>query len=159
MAAMTISYSLTRIEIVRTFLYAIPRSPRILTVVLIVSAWPGFVWVSSKGAFSHGLNMADGFTALAWMAGAFLLLLLWLFVRAKVKVRTLTISERGIYTEIGRIKAESPWAKVKEIKDVGDYILVVNRTGNAFFIPNRAFTDKNQRTDFLQKMNQWCPRP
>lgn len=153
---MTISYSLTRFEIVRTYLYAVPRSPRILIVVLIVSAWPGFVWLSSKGAFSHSLSIGDALAASCWMVGAFFLLLLWIFIRAKTKVRTLSISEGGIYTEIGRIKADYPWTKVKEIKDVGSYILVVNRIGNAFFIPNRAFTDENQRTGFLKLMNQWC---
>ena len=153
---MTISYSLTRFEIVRTYLYVIPRSPRILTVVLIISVWPGFVRLSSKEAFSHTLGIGDAFAAFVWMVGTFFLLLLWVFLRAKTKVRTLSISEQGVYTEIGRIKAEYPWTKVKEIKDVGSYILVVNRSGNAFFIPNRAFTDTNQRAEFLQKVNQWC---
>ena len=146
---MTINYSLTRFEIVRTYLHVIPLSPRILTVVLIVSAWPGFVWLSSKGAFSHGPTISDVLAALVWMVGAFLLLLLWVFLRAKTKERTLRISEQGVYTEIGRIKADYPWTKVKEIKDVGPYILVVNRSGNAFFIPNRAFTDSNQRAELL----------
>lgn len=155
---MTISYSLTRLEIVRTYLYAIPRSPRILTVVLIVSAWPGLEWLYIKGAFSHGLRIVDAIAASFWMLGAFFLLLLWIFIRAKTKVRTLSISERGIYTEIGRIKAEYPWTRVKEIKDIVSYILVVNRSGNAFFIPNRAFTDGDQRAAFLQAMNQWCAK-
>jgi YcxB-like protein len=155
---MTISYSLTRLEILRTYLFVLPRSPRILTVVLIVSVWPGFVWLSSKGAFSHGLSIEDVVTALVWMVGAFSLLLFWIFLRAKTKVRTLSISERGIYTEIGRIKADCPWSKVKEIKDVGEYVIVVNRTGNAFFIPNRAFTDTEPRAEFIDKINQWCAK-
>ena len=155
---MTISYSLTRSEIVRTYLFVMPRSPRILTVVLILSAWPGFVRISTKWGLSHHLSAEDFLAAFVWMVVVFLLLLLWVFVRAKTKVRTLSISDRGIYTEIGKIKADYPWSKVKEIKDVKSYILVVNRSGNAFFIPNRAFTDPNQRADFLQKMNQWSLR-
>jgi hypothetical protein len=92
------------------------------------------------------------------MVGTFFLLLLWVFLRAKTKVRTLSISDQGIYTEIGRIKADYRWNKVKQVKDVGEYILVVNRTGNAFFIPNRAFTAMEQRAEFLEKIKQWCFR-
>ena len=153
---MTISYSLTRFEILRTYLFVLPRSPRILTVVLIVSAWPGFVWLSSKGAFSRTLTIGDFLAALVWMVGTFFLLLLWIYLRAKTKVRTLTVSEAGIYTEIGRIKGDYPWTKVKEIEDVGEYILVVNRNGNAFFIPDRAFVDKERRIAFLEEVNHWC---
>ncbi len=158
MAAMTITYSHTRFEIVRTYLFVLPRSPRILTVVLIVCAWPGFVRLSTKWGLSHHLGAEDFLAALVWMVVVFLLLLIWVFLRAKIKVRSLSISGQGVYTEIGRIKADYPWSKVKEIKDVGSYILVVNRSGNAFFIPNRAFTDPNQRADFLQKLNQWSLR-
>jgi hypothetical protein len=153
MAALTITYSLTRFEIVRTYLFVIPRSPRILTVVLIISAWPGFVRLSTKWALSHGLSFGDFIAAFVWMVGVFVLLLLWVFLRAKTKVRTLSITERGIYTEIGRIKADYPWSKVKEIRDVGNYILVVNRSGNAFFIPNRSFDGIQQRSRFLTQMN------
>lgn len=155
MATMTISYSLTRFEIVRTYLYVIPRSPRIITVVLIISAWPGFVRLSTKWTLSHHLNAGDFLAALVWVVVAFFLLLIWVFLRAKTKVRTLTISEQGIYTEIGRIKADYPWSKIKGIKDVGDYILIVNRSGNAFFIPNRAFDGIEQRSRFLTQMNYW----
>jgi hypothetical protein len=93
---------------------------------------------------------------LTFSALAFLLLLIWVFLRAKTKVRTLSISEQGIQTEIGRIKADYPWTKVKQIKDVGQYLLVVNRAGNAFFIPNRAFTTAQARTEFLELANEWC---
>lgn len=155
---MTITYSLTRFEIVRTYLFVMPRSPRILTVVLIISAWPGFVRLSTKWALSHHLSIEDFLAALVWMIVVFVLLLLWVFFRAKTNVRSLSISEQGIYTEIGRIKADYPWSKVKEVKDVGDYILVVNRTGNAFFVPNRAFSNAEQRIEFLEKLNRWCPR-
>ena len=88
-------------------------------------------------------------------AVTFLLLLIWVFLRAKTKERTLSISEQGIQTEIGRIKADYPWTKVKQIKDVGQYLLVVNRAGNAFFIPNRAFTTAQARTEFLELANEW----
>ena len=152
---MTINYSLTRFEIVRTFVAVLPRSPIIFTVVFIASAWPGFVLLFSKHEFSNGLVIWDFFAALIYAAVTFLLLLIWVFLRAKTKERTLTISEQGVHTEIGKIKADYPWTKVKQIKDVQQYLLVVNRAGNAFFIPNRAFTSAQARTEFLELANEW----
>jgi len=155
---MTVHYSLTRFEILRTYFFILPRSPRVLTVVLIISAWPAFTYLSSKGAFSRTLTLTDFLFAFLWMIGGFFLLLFWVFIRAKTKERMLSISDKGIYTEIGRIKADYPWRKVKEIKDVGRYVVIVNRSGNAFFIPSRAFADEEQRIEFLAKLNEWCPR-
>jgi hypothetical protein len=152
---MTINYSLTRFEIVRTFVAVLPQSPRIFTIVFISSAWPGFVMLLSKHEFSNGLTVWDFLGALIFGSVAFLLLLTWVFLRAKTRERTLTISEHGVHTEIGRIKADYPWSKVKQIKDVGQYLLVVNRTGNAFFIPDRAFPSAKARTEFLELANEW----
>ena len=152
---MTINYSLTRFEIVRTFVAVLPKSPGIFTAVSIASAWPGLVLLFSKYEFSNGLSVWDFLAALIFTAVTFLLLLIWVFLRAKTKERTLSISEQGIHTEIGRIKADYPWTKVKQIKDVGQYLLIVNRAGNAFFIPNRAFTSAKARTEFLELANEW----
>jgi hypothetical protein len=152
---MTIHYSLTRFEIVRTFVAVLPQSPGIFIVVFIASAWPGFVFLFSKHKFSNGLSVWDFLAAFVYTSVTFLLLLIWVFLRAKTKERTLTISEHGVHSEIGRIKADYPWTKVKQIKDVGQYLLVVNRIGNAFFIPNRAFTSAQARTEFLELANEW----
>ena len=119
------------------------------------SAWPGFILLFSENEFADGLHVRDLLAALIYTAVTFLLLLLWVFLRAKTKERTLSISEQGIHTDIGRIKADYPWTKVKQIKDVGQYLLVVNRAGNAFFIPNRAFTTAQARTEFLELANEW----
>ena len=86
----------------------------------------------------------------------FFLLLAWVFFRAKTSERILTISDQGIYTEIGQIRANYPCPKVKEVKDVQKYVLLVNRSGNAFFIPNRAFEDPEQRSQFLHESSRWC---
>jgi len=42
---MTISYSLTRIEVIQTFLYVLTRSVRILFPVMATSATPGLIWI------------------------------------------------------------------------------------------------------------------
>lgn len=107
-------------------------------------------------AFSRGLTLHEVFVAFAWSIGAFCFLLFWVFLRAKTKQRTLSITDQGIHTEIGTIKADSPWSTVKEVKDLGHYMLVVNRTGNAFFIPLRAFNDSEHRNLFFAEMIRYC---
>jgi len=61
----------------------------------------------------------------------------------------------GIYTEIGGMKGSYPWQRLKEIKDIGQYLLVVTNVGNAFFIPRRAFTDANQRALFIEEIDHY----
>jgi hypothetical protein len=41
---------------------------------------------------------------------------LWLFIRAKTALRTLTVAG-GISTQIGRLKGDVPWDKVKAVTD------------------------------------------
>jgi hypothetical protein len=153
---MTVRYSLTRLEVVRTYLFAISSSPRISLVVLIICGWPGLVHLATKLSIAHSLVASDVFIVLLWAVCMFFLLLGWVFFRAKTNERILTISDQGIYTEIGKIRADYPWRKVKEIRDVQKYILLVNRSGNAFFIPNRAFENTLQRSQFLSDAIRWC---
>lgn len=98
--------------------------------------------------------MGDVISAVEWTAGAFGLLILWIFVRAKTGERTLTISSWGILTSIGRVRGEVPWAKVKAVRDTGNHILVVGTSGNAFFIPTRAFDGASHRDQFLTEISR-----
>jgi hypothetical protein len=122
---MTICYRLTRAEVLRVFFFSLAKSPRILTIVVIVSAGPGFIWLYSRRAFSNGLQIGDIRSAVGGMASALCLLTLWIFLRAKTGERTLTISSLGILTSISRLRGEVPWARVKEVRDTGNYLLVV----------------------------------
>ena len=153
---MTVRYSLTRFEVVRTYLFAMPRSPRIALVVLIICGWPGLVHVTTKPSLAHSLDAKDALYVLVSAVCIFPLLLTWVFIRAKTSERILTLSDQGIYTEIGKIKANYPWSKVKDVKDLQKYILLVNRSGNAFFIPNRAFENAEQRSILLSEISRWC---
>lgn len=151
---MTIRYSLKRLDVVQTYLFAIPRSPRIALVVLVICAWPGLVHIVTTLSLVHRLESRDFLFVLIWAVCIFLLLLFLVFLCAKTSERILTISDQGIYTEIGKMKADYPWSKVKEVRDVKRYILLVNRNGNAFFIPDRAFTDSAQKAAFLAEIDK-----
>ena len=152
---MTIRYSLTRLELVRTYLFVIPRSPRIGFVVLIICLWPGMVHIATKVLFSHSFEAGDVLYVLLSVGCVFLLLLGWVFVRAKTGERTMSISDQGIQTEIGRRRATCSWGKVKQVRDLGGYILIVVRSGNAFFIPERAFTGATEKAEFLTAVDQY----
>ena len=152
---MTIKYALTKAEVAWFFVLGLGKSPRLLVIVLVVSLWPGFVWLSMNGAFSHVFSIGNAIAALGWAISAFCLLVVWIFIRAKTSERTLNTSEEGISTVIGSLKGEVPWAKVKDVADAGRYILILGKSGNAFFIPTRAFSGSDQRKQFLSEIDRW----
>jgi hypothetical protein len=126
-----------------------------LFVVAVASVAPGALWMHDMHG-SHGtLTPNDAITAFVLMIAAFCFFPFWIFLRAKTRQRTLTVAELGIHTEIGRIKADYPWNKLKEVKDAGPYLLMVSWTGNAFFIPSRAFTDSAERNKFIAEVARY----
>lgn len=144
---MTIKYTLTRAEIVRSYFRSLANSPKFLGTILIYSVGLGLLSLAMRGAFSRSVTSRDVLIAVAWMLGAFAFMPVWLYIRGKTDERTLTVSEEGISTEIGSHKGQVPWSKVKLIADAGQHLLVVGRGGNAFFIPNRAL--------FLKQLEGW----
>jgi hypothetical protein len=85
-----------------------------------------------------------------------LILPVMLFIRGKTATRSLTVSPEGITTEIGRLKAQLPWSKIKIIQSTADSILISGATGNAFFIPTRAFASPEQKEEFVAKTLAWA---
>jgi hypothetical protein len=116
------------------------------------SALPGVLWIRGTHNSHQSFTLNDAIIALVWAIAAFCFFLFWIFLRAKTKLRIFTVSEQGIHTEIGRINVDYPWNKLKEVKDVGSYLLMVTWVGNAYFIPSRAFTDAAQRNQFIAEV-------
>ncbi len=79
----------------------------------------------------------------------------WLFLRAKTSMRSLTASPEGISTQIDSMNVRIPWQKVKVISETPRFVLVSGSSGNAFYIPNRAFTDPDQKAQFVDQLKQW----
>jgi YcxB-like protein len=152
---MRIRYALTKAEIVRGVFLGLTRSPRLLTIVLLGTFWPGLLYLAMNGAFSRGLTAGDIKVALEITVAVLIFLPLWIFVRGKTAERTLDVSEDGISTRIGSLSGQVPWAKVKTVSDAGSYVLVIGSSGNAFFIPGRAFSVPDQKAEFLAKINAW----
>ena len=152
---MTIKYRLSRSEIVRVFFMGMAQSPRLLMVVLSFSLLSGAMWIVVPFASGRALTTRDAFAGIAWSIAMFCFVIAMVFVRGKTEERTLSVSEKGISTQIGSIDAQLPWTKVKEVKDSGTYILIVGRSGNSFFVPSRAFRGDNERTEFLSEVRRW----
>ncbi len=152
---MTIKYRLTRVEIVRSYLRSLGSSPKFLMRIVIYSAAVGVFALATGGALSRPLTLHDAVVALAWAGGVFVFMPLWLFIRGKTDERTLTISPEGISTEIGSRKGQIPWTKVKVVATTSAHVLIVGATGNAFFIPGRAFQGLDQQAQFVQQIDHW----
>jgi len=152
---MTIKYALTRIEVVEFFLQGMVKSPRYLATILILLLWPAVIYLLVRGALSRTLTVIDLMTSLEWTFGFFCFMLVWIFIRAKTDERTLSVSESGISTTIGRLGGRVQWNKIKTISDMGRYVLIARTAGNAFFIPNRAFTGPDHRAEFIAQIRLW----
>jgi hypothetical protein len=152
---MTIKYALTRIEVLRSFLRSLQSSPKFLAMILAYLAALAVFTLATRGAFSRSITGRDVIVAIAWTAGALIFMLLWLFIRGKTDERTLTVSPDGISTQIGSLKGQVPWSKVKSVTQTSRHVLILGATGNAFFIPSRAFKGPDQQTQFMTQIDHW----
>lgn len=157
---MTVEYALTRMEIVHAFFLSVQSSSKYRTMILVNAAAVGALVLLMRVANSRSVGARDVLVAAAWGLGALVFMPLWLFIRGKTGRRTLTISPSGIYTEIGRLRAQVPWRKIKLVKPTEQYILIAKLGGNSFFIPHRAFSRSDEREQFLADIGRWIkPMP
>ena len=150
----TIKYSLTRMEIVGSFLRSLPKSPRMLFIVVGSSAIVGFGSLAIDASYRR-LTSGDVLDAGGMALAAFCFFVLLVFVQAKTRERTLTVSEEGIATWIGSMRATIPWTKIAAVKGVGRHVLIMRSTGNSFLVPMRAFEGTDQYTQFLEVTERW----
>jgi len=122
--------------------------------ILIYSVALGIFSLVARGGLSRSPTRQDVITAFAWMVGAFVFMPVWLFIRGKTDERILTISPEGIATEIGTLKGQLPWSKIKLVTETNRHVLIVGATGNAFFIPSRAFKAPGQQAEFMTQIGR-----
>jgi hypothetical protein len=115
----------------------------------------GIVQLSVQEALMPSVTVGDLIGDCYWTLGVFPLLLLLITVRGKTAERTLTVSEVGISTAIGSLKGEVPWVKIKTLRDTSNYVLIARTSGNAFFVPDRAFDSPEQKAQFLSDIRRW----
>lgn len=153
--SLTIEYALTRREIFVSFLRSLAQSPQFRRTILLYCVAATVVAFLIRASILRSFTAGDVFGALCWGAGYLVFLSAWVTIRGKTSKRTLSVSPDGIATEIGLIKAQIPWGKVKSVSDASKFVLIARTNGNAFFIPNRAFSSPERRSQFLVKIAAW----
>jgi hypothetical protein len=154
---MTIEYALTRTEVVTGFFRSLWSSPRYLAF-LVICVLALFIFGPQAGeGFSHPFTLRAAISAVLGTLCTFLLLVpLILFIRAKTATRSLTISPEGISTEIGSLNGQVAWRKIEVVKEKEGFVLIASASGNAFYVPNRAFATPEQKREFVAKAEVWA---
>jgi hypothetical protein len=153
----TVEYALTRPEIFRSFLRGATSSPKYLGMILLYAAAIGLLMLMLQAAVSHSVTLKDATIAAAGAIGYLVFIPIWVALRGKTATRTLTVSPDGISTEIGRLRGHVPWDKVRVVTDTPRFVLIARTNGNAFFIPDRAFTSLEHRSQFLTEIRASKP--
>lgn len=157
--SLAIEYALTRAEIVQSFWRSVARSPKFRNTILLYSIAIGVFSLLFQFFQSRAVAWSDLVIAALFAAGCFFIFFpLWMFVSGKTGKRTLTVSRDGIATQIGRMKVQIPWQKVGVVSNTPHFVLIVRTNGNAFFIPNRAFSGADERDQFLNAVGSWTSK-
>ena len=152
---LTIEYALTRREICRSFLQSAGESPKIRGMLLFYSVLAGALTLIPNAVLLRSITLNDATNALEWAVGTLLLFPLGIFIFGKTGKRTLTISPIGISTAIGRLRGQVPWKKVRAVTETAQIVLIVGTSGNAFFIPRRAFWGPEHQDHFVAEIKSW----
>lgn len=152
---MQLEYSLTRTEILVTFLQGLSRSPRLLVRILILCLLPGTISLALSSDFAHHATLSAAASLIPWTVGTFCCLLFLVFLKAKTARRVMIVTEDGISTSIGKLEGTVAWTRVADVKDSGHHILIVGASGNSFFIPDRAFNSPDEKLQFMSDIQRW----
>jgi len=153
--SLTVEYALTRREIFEGFWRSMAGSPKFRNMMLFYSAGFGLFTLLLSAIPSRSVTLKDIIGAVASAVGFLAFVSLSVLLRGKTARRTLRVSRDGISTKIGRLKGQVPWGKVKLVKDTPGFVLIARTNGNAFFIPNRAFSGTEHRSRFLAQIKVW----
>ena len=154
-SSITIEYALTRGEVARSFLRSVTSSPRARIVLAAYGLTAGLVVLIVRWLILRSITAVDLAYAALWALGLFPFLTFWIFIRAKISKRVLTVSPSGIWTRIGELEARIPWDKIRTVDAKSKFILIARTNGNAFFVPRRAFSSEDQRNEFISRVKGW----
>ena len=94
-----------------------------------------------------GMSVVFSFLAIAWMP----LVPLILF---KSEERVLTLDELGTTTTVGSKSGAATWQEIARIDSDDQVISITRISGNAFLIPNRAFSSSDERAQCLKLIRE-----
>ncbi len=78
-------------------------------------------------------------------------------IRYRAEERTLTVDDAGVRGVRGKTDYFVKWAKIAEVEDDGDYLVIRERGQNAFIVPHRAFASQGDRAAFRDFMTARVP--
>lgn len=150
----TVEYALTRGEVWRWYWQAWAKPAGLwrfqVLVGLIVAIAVTLPYIGTATVASQFLS-----TALVAIFTVMFISCCWPQIKYKSQQRKLSIDQVGITTEIGKLREEIPWEKIKNVAQQADTLIITGKNGNAFIVPNRAFTSSVQRDEFLQAAQAW----
>jgi hypothetical protein len=111
-----------------------------------------FTVVLRPGPFSLSYFLT---AALVGTGTCLILLPLWPQLRFKSALRTLTISAEGVVTAVGSISGSRPWKDIRSIEESNGTIVITSINMNALIVPERAFSNINERKQFYEAARQW----
>jgi hypothetical protein len=151
----TIQYAITRKELWRWYWWMWLRQ---LIVIHLYVAWQLYSEIDGlyKKGIAHGIEpiLIGCGIMLCYLA----LMIAFPQIMYKSQMRTLTVSDKGIYTTIGKKKGDIAWDKVSRIDNEVGYIAIVRKNLNSFIIPDRAFETQEKRSEFLSAVDTWLAK-
>jgi len=103
---------------------------------------------------------------IAWSVSAFLMAfisglasVIWMPIYPQIKfkpqIRTLSVSENGISTSIGKCSGYVAWSEVASVSQLNGNIYIVGVNGNGFVVPARAFSGVDEKNKFFDLCLQY----
>jgi hypothetical protein len=152
---MVIEYQIKRFDPVKSYFFNLRHSRRTRIIVFGTAAIVVIVSLLLRNGSHSPLVLPDFIVSFLSGLGLILFIPLYSFLTAKTQVRTLSISQDGIETKIGRYAGKIHWSAVDSIVATQDRIFITGKAGNTFTIPSGAFATGAIRQEFITLATQY----
>ncbi len=105
---------------------------------------------------SHPIGALDIVSASAVVLALFAFFAAYPQFSYKREERVIVFNAQGIDTRIGTKTAHRDWREIASVTDIGTHVVfTVAKSGNAFLVPARAFSDSKLRRFLLEHVASW----
>jgi hypothetical protein len=153
--SLSVEYALTRGELIRSYLRSLAESAKFRRTIVLYSIGFGVFNLLLNAILARSIAPRDVIGAVACAVGLFVFFPVLIVIFAKTARRTLAISPEGVSTEIGRRAGKIPWNKISNLTETPAFVLIARTSGNAFFVPDRAFSGAEHRQHFVTEIRRW----
>lgn len=121
------------------------------SLVLFIGAIGAVLGFSLAYSTTHAVTVFSAIASIVFAVGMPWLLRRQLIASTKSGVRRLAIDRDGITTEIGHLSGALSWSQVLRIDANADHVFIIGKTFNFFALPIAAFTDDEERKEFIRR--------